>query len=364
MQTVAESTQVIYGQGGLRAPLPRYIQPDGVWGYIIGAAHPGNGHSHTFCNFHGFPKSMEARETSEDLSDMRYLMEAHHRANYADLRLQGEKGYKDWKRLWGKNEGEIMVLASCGPSLTASLPLLYRHRDKFRLMTLNRSHRAFQGREVAPDYHYFVERRALPDWCHEVENVTNRVVGNLCMDGVTLIGTPQCDPRMVNLFSPKNRYWGWSSLGSLGQHAECKDLTSFDVKAGTTIGNAPYIAWKLGFRKIVLVGCDFALDCRLVVDNNSRVVEPRRMYFDRMWYHTHYAGKAPDGHKHFLSRHIPAVGIDGHPCSVDARMIGWRDYFMAVLDITQYEAGVECVNATPRGILNWNVRALEEALEL
>ena len=350
----------MYGQEGLRAPLPRYVQPDGTWGYIVGAAHPGTGHSHTLVNFIEFPKHFEHREKTQDLSDMRYLMEAHHRANYADLRLRGLDGYRDWSDLWGKHEGETLVIASCGPSLTHSLPTLYRHRDKFRLMTLNRSHRAFQHPDVMPDYHYFVERRALLDWCHEVENGSGKAVGDLSMKGVTMIGTPQCDPRMVNLFEPAKRFWGWSSLGALGQFKECSDLTSFDVKAGTTIGNAPYIALKLGFKRIVLVGCDFALDCRVIVNNKQATAEPRRMYFDRMWFHTHYGSDQ----QAFLSRHLPAMGFDNMAASVDARMIGWAAYFMAVLDIIQYEGGVECVNASPRGMLTWNCRPLEEALEL
>ena len=360
MIVTEEQQQVCFGQGGLRAPLTRFMQPDGRWGYVVSGAHPGTGHSHTLVNFIGFPDFFDMREKTEDLSDMRFLMETHHRANYAALRLSGHQGYRDWKELWGAHDGEILVIASCGPSLTHSLPTLYKHRDKFKLMTLNRSHRAFQDSDAKPDYHYFVERRALLDWAHEVENGTGRAVGDLTMDGVTMIGTPQCDPRMVNLFKPENRYWGWSSLGALGKFGECADLTSFDVKGGTTIGNAPYIAHKLGFSKIVLVGCDFSLDCRVVVDDKRAVAEPRRMYFDRMYYHTHHGANK----QAFLSRHLPVLGIDGKACSVDARMLGWKDYFMAVLDIVQYEGGTECVNATPRGILNWNTQSLEEALGL
>ena len=79
------------------------------------------------------------------------------------------------------------------------------------------------------------------------------------------------------------------------------------------------------------------------------------MYFDRMWNHTHHGAD-----KTFVSKQSCVIGIDGHACMVDAQMLGYRDYFMAALDIMQHEAGLECINATPRGILNWNNRDLDE----
>ena len=350
------------GRGGLRVPLPRYIQPDGQWGYIIGSSHPGNGYSHNLVNWAKHPTHFEARPVDKSLSDMNELMRAHCRANYAETVLAGSPGFRDWKGLWGRHKDEVLVIASCGPSLTESLPWLYANRPKFRLMTINRSHRAFQDAEARPDYHYFVERRALPDWCFETENQSGRPMAPLDMRGVTMIGTPQCDPRLAGLFEPDRRYWGWSSLGGLGDIGEARALASYDVGAGTTIGNAPYIAWKLGFKRIVLVGCDFSLDCRMVGDGTGARLESRRMYFDRMWNHTHYTCGTPEGEAEFLKRLNPMLGHDGTACMSNAVLLGWCDYFKAVLDIAQYEAGMECVNATPRGILDWNCKTLEEAV--
>ena len=345
------------GQGGVRAPLRRFIKTDGVWGYVIAAAHPGNGHSHTLPDYIDFPGVFDHREANPHLcNDTRQLMVEHHLCNFAGER----RLYRDWKRLHGRYDGETLVIASCGPSLTHALPTLYRRRGEFRLMTVNRSHRAFQDREVRPDLHYFVERRPLHDWRTEI--VDGKPADPLDFAGVDLITTPQADPLLVSMFEPSRRYWGWSSLGGLGDFPEVAALTSFDVKAATTIGNAPYIAWKLGFKRIILVGCDFALDCRAEKNEKSVDVVPRRMYFDRMWNSTHYAGTTPEQHAAYCARLNPMLGNGDQACMADAVLIGHCDYFQAALDIVHFEGGVDVVNATPRGQLRWNNRALEEAL--
>jgi hypothetical protein len=358
---VTDTKIAMPGRGGVRAPLRRYVKADSRWGYVIGAAHPGNGGSHHLTNFIGYPEFFEHREDERHvLNDTRQLMVEHHFANH-----QMEEGrYRDWKALWDLHEGEILVIASCGPSLTQSLPTLYKHRDKFRLMTLNRSHRAFMDREAKPDYHYFVERRPVKSWTHEVENNTGRAVRPLDFKGIKLITTPQAYPPMIAMFDPDKRFWGWSSLGGIGDQEPAKALTSFDVKGSTTVGNAPYIAHRMGFRKIVLVGCDFALDCRVVRTEKEILEVPRRMYFDRMWHTTHYAGSSDASRQLFCKHMNPLLGHGGKACMANAVLIGQCEYFQAVLDIIHYEGGTECVNATPRGQLMWNNMSLEEALEL
>lgn len=348
-----EHKTLIPGQGGVRVPLPRFILPSGEWGYVVGSARPNGGGSHHLLNFLRFPRTLEVREDAGGFNDTRTLMER----NVEDNRKENE-GFRCWSELWGKHEGETLVLAGCGPSLTESLPLLYKHRAKFRLMCVNRAHRAFLDADAKPDYFYFVERRGLPDWAHEVDRA-GRPIRPLDLAGVTMIGTPPCDPRVVRAFGHGQRYWGWTSLGGLGGIEDVAALKSYDCKAATTIGNAPYIAMKLGFARVVIVGCDFALDCRAERDEQGGVqVVPRRMYFDRLWDHTHYA------HDALWRQKLVAVhGVDGKACLVDAQLIGYADYFAAVLDVVQYDGGVECVNASSRGILNWNVRPLAEVME-
>ena len=348
-----ESLQIVPGKGGVRVPLPRFINLGGEWGYIVASARPNNGGSYNLTNFIGFPAFFEPREKDQQFNDTRTLMER----NSEDNRNENH-GFQCWSELWGKHEGEILVIASCGPSLTESLPLLYKHRSKFRLLCLNRSHRAFMDPEVKPDYFYFVERRGVPDWAHEVDG--RGAPGRpLDLSGITMIGTPQCDPRIVRRFDRDRRYWGWTSLGALGHLDYVARLKSYDVKAATTIGNAPYIGYRLGFSRIIFVGCDFSLVCRAEEDEKgNKTIAPRRMYFDRLWEHTHYAQDP-----FWRTKLNPIIGIDGKACLADAQLIGYKDFFSAVLDIVQFEGGVECINASPRGILNWNVRALGEVLE-
>ena len=355
-----EATTVIPGQGGVRAPLDRFVRPDGMWGYAI----PGKPGGHCV-NFIGFPSVLDPRESvAGACSDMRNLMETHHLRNTEDLADAGHDGYRCWSDLWGRHKGETLVIASCGPSLTRSLPTLYRHRDKFRLMCLNRSHRAFMHPGHRPDYYYFVERRAMPDWGNEVENRTGRILEPLDLSGITMIGTPQCDYRMVRRFDADKRYWGWTSLGGLGDYADVARLKSFDVKGGTTIGNAPLIAMRLGFRRIILVGCDFGCDVVAEVSRDGKQSRPMptRLYFDRMWNCTHHTGINDQERAQWLQNQSALIGIDGRAVSTNPDWVCHRNYLLAILDIVQYEGGMECVNATPRGILNWNTRDLETVL--
>jgi len=349
------------GRDGMRIPLHRFVDPFGRWGYLIeNCKHDRNG-LHVLYNFVLFPDAFEGKDKGgTGLNDMATLMEHNHADNLAWVRAAGFEQYPCWSALWGKYAGETLVIASCGPSLTESLPTLYRRRKEFRLLCVNRSMRAFADPEAKPDFFYFVERRGIPDWVTEVDP-QGCPTTPLDTKGVTLIGTPQCDSHIVRRFDPKNSYFGYTELGAMGHVPEIARLVKYDIKAATTVGNAPFIAWKLGFKKIVLVGMDFSLDCQMELnekDKEKSVIHPTRFYFDKDWNHTHYASN-----REWIQTALPAIGIGNRCVMEDPILAGHRSYIEAICDVLHYDAGVEVVNASPRGLLKFNCKPLEEALD-
>lgn len=351
------------GRDGIRVPLRRvFDSQQDAWGYLIENCRLEQGGLHVLYNFVLFPQCFEGRDKGGcGLHDMAVLMEHNHEDNVAWLKEHGQDDYQCWSDLWGKYEGETLVIASCGPSLTQSLPALYRRRKDYRLMCLNRSMRPFMEPEMKPDFYYFVERRGIPDWICEVEAGTGKPGEIFDLSGITMIGTPQCDRNIVRRFDPDKCYWGYTELGALGHIPAMKRLKKFDIKAATTIGNAPFIAWKLGFKKLILVGCDFSIECQLAPhpeDKSKHVVEPTRMYFDRDWNGTHYA-KDPQ----WIRRAIPVIGNDNRAVMLDPLLAGHRTYLEAALDICHFDAGMWCANASPRGTLMFNNMDLDAALD-
>lgn len=352
---------------GERVGFPVTVDLKGRWGYVIpsSSARHNDARHIAYC-WPRWPEFLDARpEHGVGLSDMDTLMHRNHEDNIIEYRYaveDMEAGYPDWKDLWGSHEGEVLVCASCGPSLTESLPLLYRRREEFKLLCLNRSMRAFAGGGgvIAPDYYYFVERRGLLDWIHDV-NDQGRSIRPFDLSKTRMIGTPQADPRIVRAFKPENRYFGWSQLGDLGHIPEVRKLASFDCMASTTIGNVPYIAWRLGFKALVFVGCDFSMDCRLAVsaDASRQEIQPTRVYFDKAM-EDYRQNRMPAW---LRSPSVPVLDVRGRMVLVTQDGQGGADYLAAESDIAKFDAGLEVINASARGILRFNNMGLAEALD-
>jgi len=374
--TVATSTN---GNGRLGYPQPPYrpgrdgrvpfgvtVDLDGHWGYVVPSAFAPNGARHIAYNWVQWPQFLgQRREHGVGLSDLDTLMARNHEDNLIEYRYAVENmeaGYPDWKQLWDQHPGEVLVVASCGPSLTQSLPLLYKRREEFRLLCLNRSMRAFVGAgpDIAPDYFYFVERRGLSDWINDLSD-GGRKMRPFDLSKVVMIGTPQADPRIVRAFHPKNRYFGWSNLGDMGHVPEMRKLTSFDCMASTTIGNVPYIAWKLGFKAVIFVGCDFSMDCRLVQNSagNHTEIQPTRVYFDKAM-QDYRENRMPPW---LRQPALPELDVSGHMVLATQDCRAHADYLAAETDFLKHDAGVEVINASARGIFDYNHMGLAEALD-
>jgi hypothetical protein len=353
------------GRNGLRVPLNVTVDVAGRWGWVVKSSRTNEGHRHIAYNWHGWPAFLKEREEKGlGLCDLDTLIHRNYEDNIIEWRYaieDMEAGFPDWKQLWGKHKDEVLVVASCGPSLTQSLPLLYERRQEYRLLCLNRSMRAFVGsKDMKPDYYYFVERRGLTDWIHDV-NEDGQAIRPFDLEGIDLITTPPADPRIVRAFEPKRRHFGWTSLGNLGHIPEVRKLTSYDCKSSTTLANAPYIAWRLGFKAVIYVGCDFAIDCRLGIssDGKHQVIDGTRVYFDKAM-SDYVKNRCPNW---LRMPSLPELDHNRKMVLVTQDCQAHADYFAAELDIAQYEGGMTCINATPRGLLRFNNMGLAEALD-
>ena len=81
-----------------------------------------------------------------------------------------------------------------------------------------------------------------------------------------------------------------------------------------------------------------------------------RVYFDKPL----HAMKPPPPWAQQLSSQI---GHDGKMHMVGSLMQGMADSLSAALDFAHFDGGMECINATPRGILRFNNKTLEEAFD-
>ncbi len=341
------------GCGGIRADANGnsvFINVENKWGWRCDCEKGSKVY-----NFVRWPEELchkKARAPGAPVGDLDRLVEVHHRHN---LKRAGGH-YRCWSELWDRHEGETLVIASTGPSLTRSLPALYKYRDRFKLLTINRGLRCFNRQDVQADYFYFVERRGRWDWVYETNGQGEPLAPFDSLGKTTLITTPQGDHELIEHFDADNTFYGFSGLGPLGHHAEVARLKTFDVMCSTTLGNAPYIAWKLGFERVILVGVDFAVELEFAVDHEIGEAELRalRGYFDR------YEKQVAGGWR--TESYDPVMGNDG-TCTGDNHVLkSWCSQFAAVLDILQYEGGLEIINASAAGILRWNNRDLEEVL--
>ena len=330
--------------------LPTFVDFEGCWGYNI----PSISHGLLSCvfNFCLFPQRFTGKEQGKpELSDLAVLAER----NYMDNKRRCN-GLKDWDVLHGTEDGETLVVASCGPSLTYSLPWLYKNREKYKLLCLNRSLRAFNAPGMKPDYYYFVERRGLAEWCHDVDP-QGVVHEPLDLSDIMCITTPQADPRVVACFDPGLTFFSFTGLAPLGHHPDVHRLSRLDVKLSSTIGNVPYLAWKLGFKKIVFVGCDFSVEAEARQGPDGKfAAHVGRVYFDKP-----LGGMQPP--PPWSQQLSGQLGHDGKVHMVGSLMQGMCDSLAAALDFVHYDGGVECINATPRGMLRFNNMTLEEAFD-
>lgn len=354
-------------------------------------------------NFITSPEIMDEKKTQPfPFSDQQEIMKLHvgENSKFASMcfeqvhgrkRKQKEGVFRDWKELWGSEKGKIAVVMGAGPSLADHAAFLNAHRDsgKLVLIGVNRTMRA-----VKPHYYINIERRAMPDWYitgkHVMTEKCDHLTDDICdfcdplpidISDVKTILTPQTDFRTTQTFAPcpENIYWAFQDIGGFGNHQEASKLTKFDVQASTTTAIAMYVAYRLGAKKIVMAGMDFAVEvreqevpaapncpkCCEVVKKNSgnpkkgcgakhKTFELGRLYFDQMFWETNYANR-PSWNLQAAAVSV-FEGIDGKPCASSWDFIAFEQFQRAVASIIHNDGEVEVVNASGQGLMLWNNR--------
>lgn len=229
------------------------------------------------------------------------------------------------KELFGRHTGEICILAGSGRSLLKDLDTI-RGRDRSRVKVIAINHALKPVGPEHVDYYFILDWMSRKEWW---KGLDARKVP--C---VTSSSTP---PYVIGAF-PLRYYFG-------GMLAACSDETedmkqerkwvSFGLLEQGFIASfsAMHLAYKMGFKRIVLSGHDFA-------------------YTD-MWYH--WDEKVTMERAEQLGAYVHQDIYGKMTVSDDKLLRG--NHMVNAASILLEESGVECVNASQEGILAMERRA-------
>jgi hypothetical protein len=235
------------------------------------------------------------------------------------MNLHNYEPMKDWKKLWGKEDGKTALFVSSGPSLPESAAEIQRlaKRDDTFTIGINRAIRA-----VPLDYYFILDRWGSDDWFQDGP-----------FKKTTLIASTT-----VNHFFPpmfNKIYWC--------EHWHCDPpapVTGVSTDLSITITDALMCAYKMGAKRVLLYGCDYS--CTYTIDDRGYKVE--MYYFDRHW--TQEADKRPkDYHAHYA-----VEGIHDEIVLMNRELMMYATYTKCMCLMLE-NAGVPVYNRTPRGML-------------
>lgn len=260
----------------------------------------------------------EPRQVGGGSVDTLHILDSNFRLN-----VQLDNGWRDWKELWDREAGKTCVIASCGPSLTESVPEILQLASRPDVFTLgiNRATRVLDL-----DYFVAIDRRAQPDWIAEDQTDT------------IFIGATTVQTRVALRF--KQRYWGECCVAS--QHAPISNMAT---SMGITLTDAMMAAYKLGAKKLLMFGCDFAISGRRVVET-----EDDKPYFEVDQYY--FDTSAKDGlaiRKAVFPQVFPVYGRNDRLVFTNYELSTYATYAAAMADMLRH-GGVPVENHTPQGI--------------
>ena len=248
---------------------------------------------------------------------------------------------KEWRTLWGTAQTETAIVLSCGPSLVDSLPLILEaaKEKKATLIGINRT------ANVAPlKYFVCMERHALEEWF--VRDVS----------GMRLISCLSVAPHVLREYPWKGIFLGttWEAGIGLKQFSWTGDTL-------TTGEKAIYIAARMGFKKILLAGFDFAIEAVNIrqskMENDIMLqADAGRYYFDkdfrRSWTGSH------ESYQDLMPIYSP---VNDEVVLICGELVRYCQWTRARCEMVE-RLGCKVFNCSPRGILVHNNRPLELCL--
>ncbi len=244
--------------------------------------------------------------------------------NYQGHLLRIRSGVSE---MFGAFPGETFYIVGSGPSLIRNGHLLCRS-DGRKIIAINAALKYMVQTGEKPDYWFCLDWKSSTSWLEGLD-----------VSGVKLITSVTTPPKMVDRFDQHYHFVG------ITQSPDCREgvneklgyLGGLDCGLTATY-SAMYLAWAAGAKRIVLVGQDFAYTFGMY-------------HWNEMVKRGHY--KAAEAY--------PVDCISGGDTVTDRQMAVNMTLVQAAAMWLKMD-GVEVVNASQHGIMDWNPRPLAEVL--
>lgn len=239
--------------------------------------------------------------------------------------LRIRSGVAEW---WGACPGETFFIVGSGPSLLRNGHLL-RKRPGTKVIAINAALRYLVKRGTPPDFWFALDWKGSKGWLEGVDTA-----------GVSLITSVTTPPKIVDRFDRYYHFVGLTKSPDCREGVNEKLAYLGGLDAGLTATySAMYFAWAAGAKRIVLVGQDFAYSFGMYHWDQPT---PRGCYENQ--------------------KAFPWPDIAGCDTVTDRNM---SNNCAMVLGAAMWleEDGVEVVNASQHGILDWNCQPLESVVE-
>jgi hypothetical protein len=229
---------------------------------------------------------------------------------------------------FGSWQGYTFFIVGSGPGLVANGQFLKRH-PLAKIVTLNGALTFFRGRERDTDFYFSLDWLGKQSWLSEVDTT-----------GIELISSVTTPPEILDRFAKYGHFVGMTSTcdGEEGINERYGHLGTLDAGLTGTY-SAMHFAWRCGAKRIVLVGQDFAVRWGLYHWDEPL---PWKTAIERKFF------AAPD--------------VDGSTLLTDYQLERNASLIRAAA-MWCHEDGVEVVNATEGGILDWNRKSLRAVYE-
>lgn len=300
-------------------PVIQQVADDGMHHFWVLPEPSQDGHSYAIAdNFVLHPYAWQARSQGDPAKvggkEFAFLLNR----NIAENDCEGKPDYAE---VWGREAGKTCIFLSPGPSLRDSLPEIKekaQDRDRYFTLGLNRALTAL------PDIDYLVvtDHNCQPDWWKGPEKNTKTI----------LIAGNQTAPHVPKWFEKVYWYEGMRSMDS-GHTIGC-------MRLGITACDALMAAYKLGARRILLYGCDFAIAGE--VQNGKHMAT--LFYHDRR-----VEQELPKRSREYYGIPTPFNGAGDKIVGVTYEMQAHASRFQAVCMMLE-TGGVKIENCTPVGI--------------
>lgn len=244
--------------------------------------------------------------------------------NWAEHRNRIGRGVAEHFGSW---RDHTFFIVGSGPGLLRNGHLLEK-RPNAKVIALNAALKFFRGRESVVDWYFTLDWLGSKDWLDGVDT-----------KGIELISSVTTPPELLERFERYGHFVGMTCSvdGEQGINEQYGHLGRLDAGLTGTY-SAMHFAWRCGAKRIVLVGQDFAVRWGLYHWNEPL---PYEVAADRKFHVARDADGTTLITDYQLERNMSLIRAAAMWCKQD---------------------GVEVVNATEGGILDWNRKRLADVL--